>query len=99
MVYILIILVFLILAPYIIYPVIMLLLSYLLPQKFPGSTGDLPYVTIIIPTYNEEKVIAERVKNLEALQYPREKLQVIIIDSGSNDRTYQIAQESFWILK
>lgn len=94
MVYILIILVFLILAPYIIYPGIMLLLSYLLPQKFPGSTGDLPYVTIIIPTYNEEKVIAERVKNLEALQYPREKLQVIIIDSGSNDRTYQIAQES-----
>ena len=94
MIYILIILVLLILAPYIIYPAIMLLLSYLLPQKFPSSTGELPYVTIIIPTYNEEKVISERVKNLEALQYPAEKLQVIIIDSGSSDRTYEIARES-----
>lgn len=94
MIYILIILVLLILAPYFIYPAIMLLLSYLLPQKFPSVIGELPHVTIIIPTYNEEKVIAERVKNLEALQYPAEKLQVIIIDSGSNDRTYEIAQES-----
>jgi cellulose synthase/poly-beta-1,6-N-acetylglucosamine synthase-like glycosyltransferase len=94
MIYILIILVLLILAPYIIYPVIMLLLSYLLPQKFSSGIGELPHVTIIIPTYNEEKVIAERVKNLEALQYPADKLQVIIIDSGSNDRTYEIAQES-----
>jgi cellulose synthase/poly-beta-1,6-N-acetylglucosamine synthase-like glycosyltransferase len=72
----------------------MLLLSYLLPQKFPVNTRDLLYVTVIIPTYNEEKVIAERVKNLEALQYPAEKLQVIIIDSGSDDRTYEIARES-----
>lgn len=94
MVYILIILVFLILAPYLFYPAFMILLGYLLPQKYPGGTGDLPYVTIIIPTYNEEKVIAERVKNLEGLQYPSEKLQVIIIDSGSKDDTFNIAQES-----
>lgn len=94
MLYIIIILVFLILAPYIVYPAIMLLLGYLLPQKLPGVTGELPHVTVIIPTYNEEIVIHERVKNLEAQQYPPEKLQVIIVDSGSNDRTFEIARES-----
>lgn len=94
MLYIIIVLVFLILAPYIVYPAIMLLLGYLLPQKLPGVTGELPHVTVIIPTYNEEIVIHERVKNLEAQQYPPEKLQVIIVDSGSSDRTFEIARES-----
>lgn len=94
MLYILIFLVFLILAPYIFYPAVMIMLDYLLPRNSTGGSGLTPGVTVIIPTYNEEKVIAERMKNLESLQYPREKLQVIVVDSGSNDRTFEIAQES-----
>jgi cellulose synthase/poly-beta-1,6-N-acetylglucosamine synthase-like glycosyltransferase len=51
-------------------------------------------VTIIIPTFNEEKVIAERIKNLDTLLYPRERMQVIIVDSGSKDSTFEMAGAS-----
>ena len=33
----------------------------------------LPFVSIIVPTYNEEKVIAKRMKNLFELDYPKDK--------------------------
>lgn len=92
-IYIISILIFLIVAPYIIYPAVMLALAYILPGAKQENSGEMPYVTIIIPTYNEEKVIAERFKNLEALSYPRNKLQVIIIDSGSKDKTAELAGE------
>ena len=92
-IYIIMILIFLILAPYVIYPAVMLALGYILPVVNQERSGETPYVTIIIPTYNEEKVIAERFKNLEALSYPRNMLQIIVIDSGSKDKTTVLARE------
>ena len=94
MTYILILLIFLILAPYVFYPALMVLLNYLLSYKYSGGFDQTHSVTIIIPTYNEEKVIAERIKNLDTLLYPRERLQVIIVDSGSKDSTFEMAGKS-----
>lgn len=51
-----------------------------------------PEATIIIPTYNEEQVIEEKLKNLLAQDYPRNKLQVLVVDSGSTDRTTEVVQ-------
>ena len=88
-IYIILILIFLIIAPYIVYPAVMLALSYILPGDNEESQGPIPYVTIIIPTYNEQKVITVRFSNLEALSYPRNKLQVIIVDSGSDNKNFR----------
>ena len=49
-----------------------------------------PFVSIIVPTYNEEKVIETRIKNLYDLDYPEEQYEIIVVDSGSNDKTLQI---------
>lgn len=49
-----------------------------------------PFISIIVPTYNEETVINKRIKNLAALDYPKEKYEIIIVDSGSKDRTLEI---------
>jgi len=50
-----------------------------------------PVVSVIIPAYNEEAGIAQTINSVLCLDYPREKLEVIVVDDGSSDRTYEIA--------
>ena len=52
-----------------------------------------PFVSIIVPTYNEEKVIEKRMKNLVELDYPEDKYEIIVVDSGSNDKTAEIVEK------
>jgi cellulose synthase/poly-beta-1,6-N-acetylglucosamine synthase-like glycosyltransferase len=56
-----------------------------------GET-DLPAVSLIVPAYDEEEVIAEKVGNALALDYPRERLQVIVASDGSSDATAERAR-------
>ena len=50
-----------------------------------------PTVTVIIAAYNEESVIARRIENLLELDYPRDKLQIVVSSDSSTDRTEEIA--------
>jgi len=50
-----------------------------------------PRVTVIIAAYNEETVIARRIENLLELDYPRDKLQIVVTSDASSDRTEEIA--------
>jgi len=52
-----------------------------------------PTVSILIPASNEEKVIGRLLKRITNFTYPKEKLQVIVIDDASNDRTGEIADD------
>jgi cellulose synthase/poly-beta-1,6-N-acetylglucosamine synthase-like glycosyltransferase len=52
-----------------------------------------PYITTIVPTYNEEEMIARRLENLASQKYPRDKQQIIVADSGSTDKTALIVEE------
>jgi glycosyltransferase involved in cell wall biosynthesis len=54
----------------------------------------LPMVSLIIAAYNEEAVIEARVKNALELEYPRERLQIIVASDGSNDATVELAREA-----
>jgi cellulose synthase/poly-beta-1,6-N-acetylglucosamine synthase-like glycosyltransferase len=51
---------------------------------------DLPCVAIIISAFNEAECIAERVKNLQDLGYPKDKIKYYIGSDGSNDLTSDI---------
>ena len=53
---------------------------------------EYPGVTIIVPCYNEEKTITGTINSLLDLDYPKDKLQIFIIDDGSKDNTWQIIQ-------
>jgi len=59
-----------------------------------NSDGDvaLPTVTIVIPAYNEQQWIAEKIRNLAVLDYPDGKLEVIIACDGCMDDTAAIAE-------
>jgi cellulose synthase/poly-beta-1,6-N-acetylglucosamine synthase-like glycosyltransferase len=53
----------------------------------PLADGELPTYTIIAPLYREAEVIAELVQNLEALDYPRDRLQALIVLEADDDVT------------
>src|SRR3989344_3483970 len=52
-----------------------------------------PIVSIIVPAYNEEKHIRETLSHLVSLEYPREKLEIIVVNDGSQDQTKAFAEE------
>jgi cellulose synthase/poly-beta-1,6-N-acetylglucosamine synthase-like glycosyltransferase len=52
-----------------------------------------PKVTLIIPTYNEEKTILRKLKNVKDLDYPKKMLEVLVVDSGSLDGTQEIVED------
>lgn len=49
---------------------------------------DFPSVCLIVPCYNEENNVERAVKSLVDLDYPKEKLEVIVVDDGSQDNTF-----------
>jgi cellulose synthase/poly-beta-1,6-N-acetylglucosamine synthase-like glycosyltransferase len=57
------------------------------------SLSYFPSISILIPAYNEEKVLRRSIDTVLEASYPDHKKEVIVIDDGSTDKTYQIAQE------
>lgn len=59
-------------------------------QKTEQSKRDLPKVSILVPTYNQAKEISVCLKSINKLNYPKEKIETIVIDDGSTDSTWEI---------
>jgi len=55
--------------------------------------GFKPPVSIIVPVYNAERTIAECVRALYALDYPRRLVQIVVVDNNSTDNTPDILQQ------
>ena len=61
------------------------------PVKSPlPSDDELPTMTLMICAYNEEDVVAEKMVNTRALDYPKDKLRIMWVTDGSNDRTNEL---------
>ncbi|MCA9405374.1 MAG: glycosyltransferase family 2 protein [Candidatus Omnitrophica bacterium] len=84
--------VFLLGYSYVVYPIILILIDKLFKSKQFRLSDDLPGVSIIIAAYNEEKVIQARIENCLGLDYPKDKLEIIIASDGSDDRTNDIVR-------
>ncbi len=83
---------FLICYHYFLFPLIVFLLAGL-KKKTVEKQAICPMVTLIIAAYNEENVIDEKVKNSFQLDYPTDKLEIIIVSDGSSDRTPEIVSK------
>ena len=69
---------------------LLLLLVKLNFRKVPNPQGSWPAVTLLIPCRNEEKNLPHLLASMEKLDYPEEKLQLVLGDDGSEDRTRQM---------
>jgi cellulose synthase/poly-beta-1,6-N-acetylglucosamine synthase-like glycosyltransferase len=83
-----------ILYVYVGYPIILQLLNILLKTKSARQDEMLiPEVSLIISCYNEIDVIKEKIENSLAIDYPKDKLSIIIVSDGSDDGTDEIAKQ------
>jgi cellulose synthase/poly-beta-1,6-N-acetylglucosamine synthase-like glycosyltransferase len=62
--------------------------------EMPALSLEMPTVSLVIAAYDEEDVIAAKVANALALEYPRDRLQVIVASDGSGDATVERAREA-----
>lgn len=72
------------------------LLIALLERKFAGAPAPasdiLPRVCIVVPSFNEENTLGDTLRSLLALEYPKERLEIVVVDDGSTDGTYAVAR-------
>ncbi|MDR3666691.1 MAG: glycosyltransferase [Ignavibacteriaceae bacterium] len=64
---------------------------YINQYTFKPTEGFFPFVSIIVPVYNEEKVVADSVKSLLELNYSN--YEIIIVNDGSTDKTKEVAEQ------
>jgi cellulose synthase/poly-beta-1,6-N-acetylglucosamine synthase-like glycosyltransferase/peptidoglycan/xylan/chitin deacetylase (PgdA/CDA1 family)/spore germination protein YaaH len=62
-------------------------------RRLPVPGSFEPRVAVLIPGYNEEKVIVRTIRSVLNSDYPN--MRVIVIDDGSKDRTFEIAREAY----
>jgi cellulose synthase/poly-beta-1,6-N-acetylglucosamine synthase-like glycosyltransferase len=75
------------------YPVVLWLLGRSRRTSALADTaGEPPSVSLVVAAYDEEGVIGEKVQNALALDYPRDRLEVIVASDGSGDRTAELAR-------
>ena len=72
---------------------LMLLLRTLLWFRYrtpPLATmADAPTLTVIIPAYNEGEMVARSIESVARARYPRERLEIFVVDDGSTDDTWE----------
>ncbi len=76
---------------YVGYPMALLFLRLLIHRPVHKSPIE-PHVTLVVPAYNESGVVAAKIHNCASLDYPADKLEVLIASDGSSDDTVETAQ-------
>jgi cellulose synthase/poly-beta-1,6-N-acetylglucosamine synthase-like glycosyltransferase len=86
-------------------PVLFFVYSYLLyplvlratggggrPMAESSDPAEWPSVTLTLPVYNEAATVAGRIQNLLEIDYPRERLQILVISDASSDGTDDVVR-------
>jgi biofilm PGA synthesis N-glycosyltransferase PgaC len=74
------------------YPLVLLFLRIFIHRRVRKSPIE-PYVTLVVPAYNESRVIEAKIRNAASLDYPVDKLEVLIASDGSSDGTVEVARK------
>lgn len=76
---------------YIGYPIVLLLLRLVIHRGVKKAPIE-PFVSLLIPAYNEGDVIEKKIHNSLELDYPADRLEIVIASDGSKDETVEIAR-------
>ncbi len=77
-------------------PVLRLLARAARPKPVPplDPAAQAPRVTVVVPAYQEERHIARKLRNLAALDHPRDRFEALVLLDGCTDRTEEIARRT-----
>jgi biofilm PGA synthesis N-glycosyltransferase PgaC len=78
---------------YVGYPVFLSFISKLFRKRYSLNNDYTPQTSLLIIAHNEEKVIGRKIENSLDLNYPKDKIEIIVVDDGSDDRTRDIVRE------
>ena len=85
---------FLVVYPYAIYPLLLrLMIRHGRDEPPPEEVPAEPSITLIISAYNEQSVIREKLRNSRSLDYPLDKLDIMVVSDASSDGTDDIVRE------
>jgi cellulose synthase/poly-beta-1,6-N-acetylglucosamine synthase-like glycosyltransferase len=76
---------------YVGYPLLVWVVSKVRPRRV-GRAVIEPNVTVLITAFNEEDAIRHKIENTLAIDYPKEKLEILVASDGSTDRTDEITR-------
>jgi hypothetical protein len=79
--------------PYVLYPLLLAIVSRVFERAHAPSSAGTPSVGILVSAFNEEHRIREKIANFQALDYPGDRLELWIGTDGSTDRTAHIVRE------
>ncbi|MEO6951076.1 MAG: glycosyltransferase family 2 protein [Polyangia bacterium] len=82
-----------ILYTYLGYPIVLLVLSRLFPQRVVTDASWTPRVTALIPAYNAASYLPAKLDSLLALDWPADRLQILVYSDGATDETDAIARD------
>lgn len=78
--------------PYLVYPLLLVTWNRLTLRRMPApQSGHQPTVTVICPVHDEAGRIADKVRNLLALDYPADRMQILVVGDGCTDRSLELA--------
>ena len=79
---------------YVGYPLVLRLAALFRPaRRLPPVPGEWPVVTVTLPVYNEARVIRSTLESLLALDYPTDRLQLVVVSDCSSDGTDEVVRE------
>ena len=73
------------------YPLVLLLLRLVVHRAVKKAPFE-PFISLLIPAYNEAGVIERKIRNSLALDYPLDRMEIVVASDGSSDGTAEIAQ-------
>ena len=81
---------FLVVYPYLVFPSLLMLMRRVIPRP-PRKAPIEPTVSMLVAAYNEADVIAAKIENALAIDYPPDRLETVVASDGSTDATTAIA--------
>ncbi len=70
------------------------LLWFLYRPSAPATRESAPTMTVVIPAYNEGAMVEQSIESVAAAHYPRERLEILVVDDGSTDDTWTYIQRA-----
>lgn len=84
---------FIIFYAYLGYPITLFAFSLFSHHPVKKDENFFPEVSLLIAAYNEEDSIADKIKNSLEIDYPKEKMEIVVVSDGSTDRTDEIVKQ------